>query len=100
MTFDYDIDFDPLKNVWLKEERGVCFDDIIPLFEERKWLALRRHPNQDKYPDQFLAVFELDKEFYIAPFVINHKNKRVFLKTLYPSRKARKQFSKKGKSDV
>lgn len=92
MYKDYIFDFNPEKNAWLQKTRGICFDDLIPLLEERAWLDIIKHPLQNKYPGQMLAIFALNEECYVVPFVIDEDQKRIFLKTIYPSRKARKIY--------
>lgn len=92
MDGDYIIDFDPEKNAWLRDRRGVCFDDMIPLIAEKNWLDIVQHPNQEKYPGQMLLIAALGGECYVIPFEIDDEGKRVILRTVYPSRKARKHY--------
>jgi len=40
------------KNILLKEERNVCFEDVVAQISENKVLDIIRHPNYDKYPDE------------------------------------------------
>ncbi|MEI6729733.1 MAG: DUF4258 domain-containing protein [Pseudomonadota bacterium] len=84
--FDFNID----KNILLKEERGISFDDIISLIENGKLLKILRHSNQEKYPNQFIYEIDVDGYVYVVPFVLD--GKKIFLKTIYPSRKATKNF--------
>lgn len=91
---DYEIEFEPEKNLWLRENRGICFDDVLPLIDEGMWLSIYNHPRQDQYPGQKIMVFLIQQECYLVPFVENNEDRKIFLKTLYPSRKARKHYLK------
>jgi hypothetical protein len=80
--------FDPQKNDLLIRERGISFEYIIFLIQEGKLLQVLEHPNQDKYPGQYIFEVDVSGYVYVVPVVIN-KNE-IFLKTIYPSRKATK----------
>ena len=54
-------------------------------------LEIRKHHNQGKYPNQEIMYVRVLKEVYAVPY-IKEKEDLVFLKTLFPSRKARKEF--------
>jgi hypothetical protein len=54
-------------------------------------LEIRKHHNQRKYPNQEIMYVRVLKEVYAVPY-IKEKEDLVFLKTLFPSRKARKEF--------
>ena len=54
-------------------------------------LNIRKHPNEVKYPNQKIFYIRVLKEVYVVPYV-EEKNNSIFLKTLFPSRKARKEF--------
>jgi hypothetical protein len=84
--------YDVLKNHALMSERGIGFEKIIMLIGEGKVLDLIEHPRKGKYPHQYLIQIDVDGYVYVVPCVI-HKDK-VFLKTIYPSRKATKQYLK------
>lgn len=94
MNEDFSIEFNIEKNEWLKQNRNICFDDIMPILEDRAWLDILEHPDQKKYPDQFIFVLEIDGECYALPFVFDEKKKTIFLKTLFPSRQLRKIYMK------
>ena len=83
-------DWDEEKNSWLKSERGICFEDIVLAVHEGKILDIIKHPNQEKYPDQYLYIIEIFNYVYIAPY-IREKN-TIFLKTIIPSRKMKKLY--------
>lgn len=84
--------FDPKKNALLIKERGVSFEEIIAILEEKGPIDVIHHPNKKKYPNQEIYVVEIDTYIYLVPF-IKEKNS-FFLKTIFPSRKATKKYLK------
>ncbi len=90
-------DFDPEKNQWLKEERGIGFEEIIALIEEGRIMEVRNHHNPERYPGQRVYVVDGGEYVYLVPHVA--KPGGVFLKTLYASRKATKQRDRKRRND-
>jgi hypothetical protein len=96
---DYNIEYDEEKNDWLKTNRNICFDDILPLIEEYDWLAIVDHPDPQKYPGQSVFVLAFGGECYAVPFVMDVEKKLIFLKTLYPSRKLRGIYLKEAEHD-
>jgi len=87
-----DYTFDPSKNAWLIQNRGISFDQIISLIEDGKLIAVLEHPDQGKYPNQLLYEVDVDGYIYIVPVV--REEQRLFLKTIYPSRKATRKRQK------
>ena len=51
------------------------------------------HPNQTKYPGQMISVVQVDDYVYLVPFI--ETESEIFLKTIIPSRKAKRQFGSK-----
>lgn len=84
--------FDSEKNKKLKEERGVNFEDAILAIADGKILGIRKHPNLEKYPKQWVAVLQIENYAYQMPFII--EDELIFLKTIYASRKATKFYLK------
>jgi len=83
-TFDWSDD----KNDWLKENRGLGFEEIIfYLAEEGHLLDIVENPN---YPSQLMFVLEIESYIYLVPFV--ETDEEIFLKTIFPSRKATKHY--------
>ena len=78
------------KNLKLKEERGVCFEDVVLKIETGEILDLLEHPNKKRYPNQRIFVVEIHGYAYLVPFV--ETEQEVFLKTIIPSRKATKKY--------
>ena len=79
------IDWNEEKNDWLKKNRGVTFEDVIVAIENGNLLAVIKHPNQKKYPNQKMFVIEIDNYPYCVPFV--EDKEKIFLKTIFPNRK-------------
>lgn len=84
--------FDPKKSAWLKEERGVGFEEIIDLLGQEELVDVFPHPNA-KYRHQFICELVVDEYVYVIPFIVD--GSKVFLKTLFPSRKATKHRRKR-----
>ncbi len=74
----------------LKNERGVSFEDIEEAIENGNVLDYSPHPNQEKYPHQFLLVVEINSYTYGVPCVDD--GEKIFFKTVYPSRKAKRKY--------
>lgn len=83
------------KNNQLRSERDIGFEDVQTAIEEGRLLDKIDHPNKIKYPNQKMFVVEIEHYVYLIPFVEDEE--KVFLKTIFPSRKAtRKYLLKKG----
>ena len=78
------------KNKKLKEERGVCFEDVVLKIAKGEILDLLEHHNQEKYAGQKIFVVEFDNYAYLVPFI--ETEEELFLKTIIPSRKATKKY--------
>jgi len=81
------------KNAKLKKERGISFEEIIFCINNGGLLDVIQHPNTNKYANQCFYVVDVKDYVHLLPFV-REKN-RVFLKTIFPSRKHTKQYLKK-----
>lgn len=84
--FDWSIE----KNQELKVERGVSFDEIVIAFEDGRVLDLYKNPNQREYPGQQIFVVKIDNYAFLVPFI--EDDRKIFLKTIIPSRKATKKY--------
>lgn len=85
-------DWSEEKNLLLKKERGISFEDIKVAVESGKLLDAFDHPNQQRYPGQKILIVEIDDYVYQVPYV--REEEKVFLKTIIPSRKATKKYLK------
>ena len=81
------------KNKQLKKERNISFEIVALLIESGKVLEIIKHPNQEKYANQFIYTIEYNDYAYLVPFVEDEKE--IFLKTIIPSRKATKKYLRK-----
>jgi len=84
------------KNEWLKIARGISFEEIMNAMVEGNAITILRHKNVDRHPNQRLFVVNIDNYAYLVPFV--EDDEKVFLKTVYPSRKYTRQYIEKGGS--
>ena len=85
-TFRWDND----KNEKLKNDRGVCFEQVVILMERGEILETIEHPNQNRYPGQKIAMVVIEDYAYLVPYVEN--SDEIFLKTIIPSRKATNKY--------
>ena len=88
----WDYAFDPDKNAWLIQERGVSFEQIIALIESGHLVQILEHHDPERYPNQRLYEVDVDGYIYVVPVVREHGT--LFLKTIYPSRKATRKREK------
>lgn len=90
----YRIEYNEEKNLLLKKTRIIAFDDIIEAYKKgRKLVDLQNKGKGRK--NQRLLVVEIGGYAFVSPYVLDRKNKKIFLKTVYPSRKLTKQYIKK-----
>ncbi|PPD34255.1 MAG: toxin [Methylomonas sp.] len=78
------------KNELLKKERDISFEEIVLAIEADGLLDELRHPNPEKYPNQFILVVALNGYIYLVPYV--EEANYFFLKTVIPSRKATRYY--------
>jgi len=78
------------KNELLKNNRGVCFEQVVILMDREDILETVEHPNQNKYPRQKIATVMIDDYAYLVPYV--QKSDEIFLKTIIPGRKATNKY--------
>ena len=83
---DWEYSFNPEKNAWLIRERRISYEEIIALIEGGGLIRVLAHPDQARYPNQLLYEVDVDGYVFVVPVVCEGRN--LFLKTIYPSRKA------------
>lgn len=83
-------DWDNEKNEVLINSRGVSFEEVIAILEGGEELDVIEHPNKQKYAHQKMYVVEINDYVYLVPFV--QDKDKIFLKTIIPSRKAKKKY--------
>lgn len=88
----WDYAFDPDKNTWLIRERGISFEQIIALIESGHLVQVLEHHDRERYPNQLLYEVDVGGYIYVVPVLRDHQT--LFLKTIYPSRKATRSRAK------
>ncbi len=78
------------KNILLKAERGVSFEEVISAIANGGLLVVLDHPNTAQYPNQRMFVIRIRGYAYLVPFV--ETKQKVFLKAIIPSRKATRTY--------
>ncbi|NEW59970.1 BrnT family toxin [Sulfurovum sp. bin170] len=78
------------KNAILKATRGVSFDDVVCEMSQNGILDNYKHPNSEKYPNQYIYVLSLNGYIHYVPYVIDGED--IFLKNIIPSSKLNKKY--------
>ena len=86
ITYQWNTD----KNKFLKENRGVTFEQIVMHIENGDVIDIIDHPNATKYSHQRVLIIKINDYIYSVPFV--EDNEIRFLKTIIPSRKLTKLY--------
>lgn len=84
--------WNPEKNNLLKKDRGVSFEDVVFHIEAGNEVDILEHPNKERYPNQKISVVLIEGYAHLVPFV--ELDGEVFLKTIIPSRKATKRYTR------
>lgn len=82
--------WDNEKNLKLKTERNISFEEIAFYIEKQQVLDIVQHPNQEKYEGQKMFIININDYAFLVPFVEDEQE--IFLKTIIPSRKATKRY--------
>ena len=78
------------KNVLLKSTRGYSFNDVLKVIRKDGILDNYKHPNSQKYPNQYIYVVALGGYIHYVPYVFDGDD--IFLKNIIPSRKLHKIY--------
>ncbi len=78
------------KNQQLQVERGVSFEQALRAIQSNQLLDIIQHPNSERYPNQQIFILEMNQYIYLVPFV--ESENEIFLKTIIPSRKLKRQY--------
>lgn len=90
----YKFDYSKEKDQLLKETRGLSFRDVITAYKSGKKIADLKNRSKGRNKQRLLIV-NVKGYAYVAPYVIDDKRQRIFLKTIYPSSKlTKKHFGK------
>jgi len=85
-----DFDWSDEKNEFLKNARGVSFEEVVFHTQNGDVLDVVKHPNAARYPKQNIIVLNMEGYVYLVPYV-KERDMR-FLKTIIPSREATKEY--------
>ncbi len=80
------------KNDFLKQERGISFEEIAFLIEAGRIIGIEENPTR---PGQKMYILEIDDYAVTVPYVEDENE--IFLKTAFPSRIYTKRYGLKGK---
>jgi hypothetical protein len=83
--------FNKEKNELLIKTRNIGFEEIILQIKRGNVLRVMSHPNSGRYSNQDIMIVRVIDKAYFVPF-ITEEDGTLFLKTLYPSRKATKKY--------
>ena len=83
------------KNLLLKRERNLSFEQIVLHIENGDLLDIVEHPNKEKFTHQKILIIKIEEYIISVPFVENGNER--FLKTIIPSRKLTKKYLKDSK---
>jgi len=78
------------KNLVLKAERGVSFEEVLSSIAQGGLVTVMDHPNRAKYGHQKMLVVRIQGYAYLVPYVEN--DSEIFLKSIIPNRKATRDF--------
>lgn len=84
------INWNPEKNLQLKAERGVSFEEVLVAISQGALLDVVAHPNRERYPNQRIFILRIRNYVFLVPFV--ETKDEIFLKTIIPSRIATRKY--------
>lgn len=91
------INWNSEKNIRLKAERGVSFEEVLAAISHGALLDVVEHPNKKQYSNQRMFIVRIRGYVYLVPFV--ETDGEVFLKTIIPSRNATRSYLKEDRND-
>jgi len=83
-------EWDEKKNLKLKRERDISFEELVYAIKSGGLLDILNHPNQEKYPNQKLLIINVDGYAWVVPF--EKRGNKLRLITAFPSRKYTKRY--------
>ncbi|MBM2814835.1 MAG: hypothetical protein HW421_1597 [Ignavibacteria bacterium] len=78
------------KNIKLKFERNITFEDIVFYINNGNLLEIIENPNNEMYSGQRVYILNIKNYIYYVPF--NENEKEIFLITIIPSRKLTRKY--------
>lgn len=88
---DLEFNWSDEKNILLKRERNICFEDVVTAIENNKLLDIIKNQSEN-HQEQYCLIIDISNYAYIVPFV--QERNIFFLKTMYKSRKQTKKYFK------
>ncbi len=88
--FNKKINWNEDKNKILKRERGISFEDVKELINNKEIVDIIPQSNQEKYKNQKLLIVKIKDYLCKVPFVEDENE--VFLKTIFPDRRLKKIY--------
>ena len=86
---ELEFDWSDEKNNLLMRERGISFEHVLLAIQSGRLIDIIPSPSPT-HPEQDCMVIEIDAYAYLVPYV--QEGQRIFLKTIYPSRKHTKTY--------
>ncbi len=83
-------DWNEEKNAWLKQTRGITFEEVVYHLTHGGLLDTIEHPRKNKYPGQRIFIINIEGYACVVPFI--EDDEIIFLKTIIPSRKMTKLY--------
>ncbi len=78
------------KKLWLRDVRGVSFEQVVLHIDRGDLLDVIGNPNERRYPHQKVLIVKIRKYVYAVPYV--EQGEERFLKTIIPSRKLTRKY--------
>jgi uncharacterized DUF497 family protein len=78
------------KNEILLSQRGVSFNDVLYELENNGIIDNYKHPDKNKYPNQYIYVVLIKDYIHYVPYV--KADNYIFLKNIIPSRQLNKKY--------
>ncbi len=86
--------WDDQKNGKLKIERNISFEEIVYAIDNGNLIKTVENPSGKNYRNQYIHLVLVHGYVYVVPFVEDKDH--IFLKTIFPSRKATELYRKGG----
>jgi len=74
-----------------KDRRGIDFEIVCQLIENDRILDFQKSQTRE---NQYYFVVNFNNYAFVVPVVIDEEKDEIFLKTVFPSRKATKKYLK------
>jgi len=65
---DLEFNWSDEKNILLKKERNICFEDVVTIIKNNKLLDIIKNQSKN-HQDQYCLIINISNSAYIVPFV-------------------------------